>query len=197
MKEYVKEPFNLKLALQGNKVATRNDQCARIVCTDRSSTDDRPLVALVTQRNEEELRSYRLDGTCNSPSKQLFMLVERQVDKVDINDIAYLERRVAQLKIRQSQQQKTIQVDKVDINDTASLERRIEQLKIKQAQHAETIKDDLRSFQHHQSAFRARLKVASYEGWQRLGTPVRRGEVAHDIDGAKVFHVTQTTQFGL
>lgn len=166
MKEFMKAPFNLAKALLGDKVVTKNDQSVRVLRADRMSEDNRPVVALVSQLRGEELRSYTLNGECNSPSKQLFMLVEcKEV--------------------------------KVDINDTESLERRIEQLKTKQRIHEDAIIQDLAKFACQQERYKAQVKVASFEAWQRLGTPVRRGEVAHDVAGVKVFHVTQTTQFGL
>lgn len=58
--------FNLEeyLANPNRKIVTRDGRSARIVCTDRGETEY-PIVALVKDKNEENIYSFSPNGVCS------------------------------------------------------------------------------------------------------------------------------------
>lgn len=62
--------FNLQEYLEHpeRKVVTRDGRDVRIICTDRKGAFDKPIVALVYDKEEEweECPTYGTDGKCNS-----------------------------------------------------------------------------------------------------------------------------------
>lgn len=73
MQDYEKLPFDLAAAVDGAQLVTTGGLMARVVDNSRKADDGRNLVVLVKYQNGEVVRSYREDGTCNTPSKTLHM----------------------------------------------------------------------------------------------------------------------------
>ena len=82
------KPFNLEAAKSGKPVYTRNGRKARIICFD--SNGSRPIVALVTECDDEEEMPYKYhcDGYYNCQSipsdNDLMMLPERKEGWVNV-----------------------------------------------------------------------------------------------------------------
>lgn len=75
MQNYETKPFDLTLALQGKQLVTENGLKARVVDNSRQADDGRSMIVLVQTATGEEVRSYRPDGTCNTPSRRLSMYI--------------------------------------------------------------------------------------------------------------------------
>lgn len=56
------KPFNLDAARAGAAVITRDGRSARIICTDKLSTDCYSVIALVKGVDSEKLHSYTVKG---------------------------------------------------------------------------------------------------------------------------------------
>ena len=86
--------FSLEAAKQGNPVCTRDGRKARIICFD--SNGGRPIVALVTECDDEEEIPYKYhcDGSYNCQSipsdKDLMMLPKKRIGWITINKDAGL-----------------------------------------------------------------------------------------------------------
>lgn len=80
-------PFDLSKAKSGRKLYTRDGKMARIV--DFESKGTRPIVALVTEDEEEEPYKYNIDGSYNCSQIQsdydLFMALEKVEGWININ----------------------------------------------------------------------------------------------------------------
>ena len=73
MQDYEKETFNLTKALAGHALVTENGHRARAIDNSREADDGRSLIVLIQVATGEEVRSYNSDGTCNTPSKKLYL----------------------------------------------------------------------------------------------------------------------------
>ena len=88
------KPFNLEAAKSGKPVYTRDGRKARIICFD--SNGGRPIVALVTECDDEEEIPYKYhcDGSYNCQSipsdNDLMMLPEKRIGWITINKDAGL-----------------------------------------------------------------------------------------------------------
>ena len=88
------KPFDIQKAREGKPVCTRDGRKARIICFD--SNGGRPIVALVTECDDEEEIPYKYhcDGSYNCQSipsdKDLMMLTEKRIGWITINKDAGL-----------------------------------------------------------------------------------------------------------
>ena len=88
------KPFDIQKAREGKPVCTRDGRKARIICFD--SNGGRPIVALVTECDDEEEIPYKYhcDGSYNCQSipsdKDLMMLPEKRIGWITINKDAGL-----------------------------------------------------------------------------------------------------------
>jgi len=73
-------PFDLELAKLGCPVITRGGHPARIVCFNAKNHDNRPLVVMVTLKNEEQCHYHSEDGSYrpNDSSYDLFMVDNKE-----------------------------------------------------------------------------------------------------------------------
>lgn len=85
MKENRLKPFNIEEAKSGKPVYTRDGREVRIVCFDRNC--DRPIIALIKERNGEILSTCYSDGRCikekETPS-DIMLLSEKKEGWVNI-----------------------------------------------------------------------------------------------------------------
>lgn len=76
------KPFNLEAAKAGRPVCTRDGRKARIICFDRRDDNNYNIVALIEDKNREEVRSYYNDGKYLSGDEEapldLMMLPEKK-----------------------------------------------------------------------------------------------------------------------
>lgn len=77
------KPFNLEEAKAGKPVCNRAGEDVRIVCFDRKSDFNTPIIALHTNDGAEDLFSHRIDGKyregCLVSKFDLFMKDEENV----------------------------------------------------------------------------------------------------------------------
>ena len=82
------KPFNLEAAKAGRPVCTRNGRKARIICFDRRDDNNYNIVALIEDKNREEVRSYYNDGkylSCDEEAPlDLMMLPEKKEGWVNV-----------------------------------------------------------------------------------------------------------------
>lgn len=88
-------------------------------------------------------------------------------------------------------QKRIAQIRRAQDEFNAQVEAEIEQVK-----QDEDIQRHLQAFGRQHARMISKVKVATWDGWKALGIHVRQGEKAHDVNGMKVFHVTQTTAHG-
>ena len=77
--------FDINLAKQGKPVCTRDGRKARIVCFDAKGK--RTIVALISNSDSEEVRSYYNDGIyskCDDTNFDLMMLPEKKEGWVNV-----------------------------------------------------------------------------------------------------------------
>ena len=76
------KPFNLEEAKAGRPVCNRAGEDVRIICFNRESDFNNPIVALHTNDNAEDLFSHKIDGkyegSCSVSKLDLFMKTEKK-----------------------------------------------------------------------------------------------------------------------
>lgn len=79
------KPFNLKEAKAGKPVCNRDGNDVRIICFDKRSNSNSPIVALHTEGDLEEISLHNINGKCQFFSRfDLFMKTQKREGWINI-----------------------------------------------------------------------------------------------------------------